>query len=281
MKKFILQYLCVFLLAASVVELIDGIRLYRYGDRLPSYILGEEVYNSIRSSKTSRRVKRLIAGDSTGHQLYPSWKDYGSVALSVACNQAVTMAGHYFLIEDFLQTNENQLPEEVVLVINPETFGNNVDRFAFNYFLKPFGYVEYIHRFTPTLRRRIRQIPFYMLAYLPSYKLSNYSPSYEMTNEEFAFISPVSKEYLCKIAELTQRYGVKLRLVSSPVPNWRYDWFMTSIQTARDSGELSGLESVMMEYVTTIIPHDDADFQDHVHLHNHLISEDYLNLVTN
>mgnify|MGYP003312092401 CR=1 FL=1 len=47
-------------------------------------------------TKTSKKVKKLILGDSTGHALYPTENEYVNI-LSLACNQAITMAGQYFL----------------------------------------------------------------------------------------------------------------------------------------------------------------------------------------
>ena len=142
MRRFI-SITCLYLLALLFVTLPPEI--YKIAtDAGYGNAPGGEVRAAVKVSKmrTNKKIKKLIMGDSTGHALYPSENQYDSIA-SMACNQAITFAGQYFLLKNYLDTNKDNLPQEIILLVTPESFGNDVDQYAYQYFLKPFPIVEY------------------------------------------------------------------------------------------------------------------------------------------
>lgn len=99
---------------AAMVLLLACEAYYYYSGWYQEKVNGTEVYYALRNSKKKHsRVKRLILGDSVAMQLYPCSKQYND-AVSLTCNAAITMAGFYFLMNNYLKTNSENPPEEVV-----------------------------------------------------------------------------------------------------------------------------------------------------------------------
>ena len=240
---------------------------------------GREVRLAVKSSKTktNKKVQKLILGDSTGHSLYPSEKIYDSI-ISLACNQAVTMAGHYFLLKNYLEMNNENLPNEVIILFTPETFGNDVDMFAYQYFLKPFPILEYKSLYTKHLYDRIKTIPFYWTANLPFIQTSGYTPRIAVpANEERLNMSELSIEYLLKIDSIAEKYHVALRMLSTPV---RDDYKEITERRIEDLQRLcpEEIQQMMNVYIQSIPYYQSELFFDHVHLKRTYIPEDYLGI---
>lgn len=277
MKKFLLYAIGVFLTAFVVVEVYDGIRMMRYGDCPP--VNGGEVYGAIRNSARKQRCRRLVVGDSTGWLFYPCESVCDSNMVSLACNQAVTMAGHYMLLHRFLEVNTDNLPDKVVLVFTPSSLGNNLDQFTYHYFLKPFMRGRNLSLFTGTLWRRIVHIPLWWAVTLPSMRLSNYAPEYSLpTDEPYDMLSPLSREYLWKIMQLCDNYGVPLVIQPSPIRLSSLSYYTEKGAAALSNGEFGKCAPLMEDYVARLYAEEDSCFRDDVHLRRELIGSDYLHL---
>lgn len=214
MKRFLSQIVLFCIFAFFVLLLCEG--YYYYSGCFEKNVNGWEVYAAIHQSKTKQKKKKLILGDSVAMQLFPCDNDYDSIA-SLACNQALSMAGYYFLLTKYLNTNQENLPSEVILLINPLTLSNNLDHFAFHYFLKPFYRTEYYPLFSDYLVLRCQEIPHYWSARLPFIRSSSYSFAYEMPEEQYALVSPIAREYLQRITHALSNRNITFRIVPLPV----------------------------------------------------------------
>ena len=278
MKRFI-SIVCTYILAVLLIVLPPEI--YKMGNRSDICgINGGEVRIAVRKSKTKARqkVRTLILGDSSGHSLYPPEKNYDGV-VSLTCNQAVTMAGHYFLLKNYLETNRDNLPEEIILLFTPGTFDNNVDIFAYQYFLKPFPVWEYRSLYTEYLYSRIKSIPWYWTANLPFIQTSNYAPAVcvpaEMDRED---MSKLSAEYLLKIDSIAGVYGVPYSLRSTPVRDDRIAQLEIACPILLDACP-SNMKKAMEAYIQSIEFLPSELFTDYVHLKRENIPEDYLGVL--
>lgn len=279
MKRFI-SIFCIYLFCFLLIILIPEEYKIITNAELENTVPGGEVRAAVKSSKTkaNRKVKKLILGDSTGHALYPSEKTYDSI-VSLACNQAITMAGHYFLLKNYLEANNENLPDEIIILFTPETFGNNVDRFAYQYFLKPFPILEYKSLYTKHLYDRIKSIPLYWTANLPFIQTSGYTPRFAVpANKERLNLSELSAEYLLKIDSIAKRYNVPYKMLSTPV---RDD--CKELTQRRIDDLLQGcpeqLQLQMNAYIQSIPYYPSELFFDHVHLHAAEKPEDYLGVL--
>ena len=278
MKRFI-SIICLYLLAVLFVtlppEIYKSVTDANYG-KSP----GGEVRAAVRVSKTktNKKIKKLIMGDSTGHALYPSEKEYDSIA-SMACNQAITFAGQYFLLKNYLETNKDNLPQEIIFLATPETFGNDVDQFAYQYFLKPFPILEYKSLYTDHLYARIRTIPFYWTANLPFIQTSGYTPRVSVpAYTERIHLSQLSYEYLVLMDEITKEYNVPFRMESTPVRDDNQQGTEKVSQDLRTIGS-KRLAHLLEPYIESITFYPSELFFDHVHLKDTETPKDYLGIL--
>lgn len=278
MKRFI-SVICLYLLAVLLVTLPPEI--YKIvNDESYGNAPGGEVRAAVKVSKTknNKKIKKLVMGDSTGHALYPSEKEYDSIA-STACNQAITFAGQYFLLTNYLETNKDNLPQEIIFLATPETFSNDVDMFAYQYFLKPFPILEYIPLYTEHLFSRITSIPFFWTANLPFIQTSGYTPIVSVpASTERVNLSQLSYEYLILMDEIAQKYNVPFRMVSTPIRDDKQQVTEQVVQDLRTIGS-DRLSHLFEPYIESITYYPSDLFFDHVHLKASETPDDYLGIL--
>jgi len=257
MKRFLLRCL-VWLL---VLFGLEG-AMCLTGFRFPSFN-GLESLRSISLSKEKKGKNLLILGDSVCQQLYPSQRSYPD-AVSLACNQAVTMAGQFFLMRNYFEANADALPQRVVFVCTPLCLENDLDQFSYQYFLKCFFTPEYKPYFTKGLMDRVRQIPHYRTARLPFVRVSNYAFAYDLEpGEDFDLVSPLSREYLGKMASLASSKGVSFTLLCAPLrESMKEDVLAQCMQSGAD-GELD--MALLETYRNSICAYPDSLFRDERH----------------
>ena len=272
MKQFVVRILKFLAIALAMLLLCESI--YFYSGYYQDKVNGWEVYTAIRKSKQKVcKVKRLLLGDSVAMQMYPCDKDYDDI-VSLACNQAVTMAGYYFLLDNFIELNKEALPDEVVLLVNPYTLSSNVDQFAYHYFLKPFYNDKYRALFSSTLQQRISKIKCYQTARLPFIRTSNYSPTYEMPEGDYIFVSPISKEYLERMWNLCKQKGISLQLIFTPAKESNKANIETALEASIINGEFIFDFLIQSKSSLTFLP--DSLFKDNVHFEGKSIPNNYL-----
>ncbi len=235
-------------------------------------VAGSEVYVSIKNSKQKSLKTKLILGDSGGYQLFPNTDDHGSV-LSLACNQAIGMVGHYLLLVNFLNSC-NEI-DTLFLIFGPEGFNNNLDQvYSFHYFLKPFYKEEYKPYFSLQVYEQIKKIPFWYLCKEPYILTSNWAPNFNTgNNSNFIFLSPITEEYLKKIFLLGEENNIKIIIIAAPMNIERKNQ-LDSIYL--EEVLHSDLNEVLNTYFESILWLPDTCFlKDGVHLKNPADYSDY------
>lgn len=277
-KKFLLRVLIFTIVSFPILSFKS---FYAYYTRSYEMVVnGSEVYLSVRKSKSKKKAKIFIIGDSVGKQLYDN-EVYNDEIYSTACNQAISMAGYYILLQNFFERNKGNLPERVLLIITPETLKNNLDQvYTFHYFLKPFYKTEYKKYLNQVCEMQIKKVPLYFLSQSPFILNSNWSPSYKSSDQVLSYqvVSPVSNDYLAKIKELCVKNHCLFEIHSPPAKEKNRE------EIQRKAGSISefkkcGLESELNTYFREIKFMADTLFQDHVHLKKQYIPIDYLHLV--
>lgn len=278
MRRFI-SITCIYLLALLFVTLPPEI--YKIAtDAGYGNAPGGEVRAAVKVSKmrTNKKIKKLIMGDSTGHALYPSENQYDSIA-SMACNQAITFAGQYFLLKNYLDTNKDNLPQEIIFLVTPESFGNDVDQYAYQYFLKPFPIVEYKPLYSEHLYSRIKSIPFYWTANLPFIQTSGYTPRVSVPDyTERIHLSELTYEYLVRMDEITKEYKVPFYILSTPVRDDRRPEIKKVLQDLRTIGS-NRFSNLLEPYIKSVKYFPSVLFYDCVHLKDTETPKDYLGIL--
>ncbi|WP_426671425.1 hypothetical protein ACPPVU_09320 [Mucilaginibacter sp. McL0603] len=279
-RKFLHRLLLFGMVALPLVSMES---LYSYFTR--SYELavnGNEIYISIRKSKVQKKVKILIIGDSMGKQLYDN-KTYNDSIYSLTCNQAISMAGYYILLQNFIKKNRNNLPGKVVLIVGPSTLRNNLDQtISYHYFLKPFYKPENEKYFTAACLDQIRKIPFYYTSQLPFILNTNWSPAYSKSDgpASFRLISPVSNDYLVKIRLLCSTNKMPFSIYCPPVTIANKKCVM-QLSANMNEFEKCGMKNEFIVYFKNIAYMPDSLFQDQRHFKKQYIPVDYFNLCRN
>lgn len=250
-----------------ILAIVLPVELYKMFHELDdNKIPGFEARIALRVSRmhTSKAVKRLILGDSTGRLFYPAWQEYDSI-VSMACNQAITMAGQYFLLKNYLETNHDNLPDKIVVIYTPFSLSNDVDKYAYQYFLKPFSPSEYETLYTTHLKERIESIPFYRTANWPFIQTSGYTPRFAVPTEEVEVpLSELTYEYLMLIDSLAQVYNIPWEMCSTPVRDDRIQETEKIICALEQ--KTGALTPVFQSYIQSIRYYPAERFQDATHL---------------
>ncbi len=269
MKKFVVTSL-IFLLLYDVGLYTRSFYLLYTGNYKQS-VLGADTYYSLNKSKQKKKARKVILGDSVGHQLFDNTK-YNDTINSFACNKAIGLVGQYILLNNFIQAG-NQF-DTVYMIFTPSSFLNNLDeKYTFHYFLKPFYIDEYKSLFTKTVTDQIHKLPFYFLSRDPTILTSDWTPDYKTENKKnYTFLSPISVEYLLKIKELSIKHNFKLIILPTPVS-------LSKKQEIEgiDKNEIikNGLSPDFANYFDQIIYLTDSSFMDGVHLNHPEIYTEY------
>ena len=270
MGKFIVKSAIFVLSCVALVFVVEYI-YYHYGNWRKN-IEGWEVYTAIQNSKTKQGKKKLLIGDSVGMQLFPCNENNDSVALCT-CNQAVTMAGFYMLMDNYLDSNKECLPEEVILLVTPLTLRNNIDEFTYHYFLKPFRFVEYRDKYTNLLISRLQNIPMWWTASFPFIRTSMYMERYIPQEEVSTLLSPLALEYLQKMNDLAKANGIEFKIRSASVK----DILRNDIESKW--GAILDYPDLLQEYFVRLDYMQDSCYEDKVHFKKEVlqnIEKDYL-----
>jgi hypothetical protein len=274
-RKFVIKFLIFALIAVPVLTFKN--LLFYYTDLYKSYVFGSEIYTSLKKTQMKKKVKKLLIGDSVGNQLYDN-DVYNGGIFSLTCNQAISMVGQYILLSKFIETNKDDLPEEVILLITPDSFSNNLNQnLTFNYFLKPFYYKENEKYFDELCKAQIKKIPYYYTCKIPFIRSSDWSPEYEpQKDSSYKVISPITSDYLVKIKSLCMANNIKFQLCPTPVRSSR----SKLIAEYSKCPEITqgALSNDLNNYFSNIVFMPDQLFKDRNHLKIKNIPVDFLKL---
>ncbi|MEC3906305.1 hypothetical protein VOI54_04705 [Tamlana sp. 2201CG12-4] len=260
MKTFLRN--CALFLVLTVL-FIEGITAFlKYSGLFLKYYPGKEIYYAIEKSKLSNDSKILLLGDSVGRQLFDNTINNKQIN-SLACNQAVGMPGQYFLLNNYLNS-ENEV-DQVIMLFNPLSFQNNLDQiYTYHYFLKPFYNSEYTDLFSENVNRQISKIPYHYFAQVPHIYITSWAPEFRSLDKiDYTFLSPISIEYLIKIKELSSKYSFKLNILPTPV-SIESKAFIEAID--KTEFQKCNLDSEFRNYFEKIVYLDSANFEDGIHL---------------
>jgi hypothetical protein len=260
MKRLVFKFI-IFILPVIIVVYAEHFYLLK-SDKYKNRVEGSEIYRSILKSKRKGRTKKVLIGDSVAEQLFSNIK-YNDTINSLACNQAIGMAGHFILLSNYLNAG-NQV-DTVYMIFTPFSFSNNLDQiYTYHYFLKPFYKKEYMPLFTKTVFRQIHKIPYYFMCRDPFILTSDWAPNFKSKDYiNYTFLSPISVEYLSKIKELSIKYKFKLIILPTPTRLSKKQ-FVEDI----DMNEIAktGLSDEFKNYFEKFIFLNDTNFVDKFHL---------------
>jgi hypothetical protein len=268
MKRFLLRLgiflITSFLLINAVAATYGALSRSRYERE------GSETYDAIRRAETPSSRANVILGDSVCHQLLMG-VDLPDT-LNLSCNQAISMCGQYLLAREAIA--HDPALKQITLAYQPACFDNDLaQKFTFNYVVKPF-YVrsELREGMDSLVIQRLDRRPVYRLILFPMFRYTDLlaSTDYsEPTPLSFVYLSPVSIDYLRKLADLCSAHQIHLRIVSTPIS--RTSGYDQSVLLKEITA--AHLDDLFAGYTQTIRKVDPGRLIDNVHFKPEFISE--------
>jgi len=233
-------------------------------------VASEAIFRAIARSKLHASGKILLIGDSVAHQL--KLGDSQSHYFDLTTNAAISLAGQFVLVQNALENNTNL--EKIVLVYHPQCFNNNLDQeWTFNYFCKPFLFLRNCDTWSSSVLQEISQKP-YWLVYAPVVRYTSLLGSIDYSDGPLshrAFLSDISSDYLIKIEEISEEFGLEFVIVAPPLSEASTE----NVRELRMSIEACGLEELFRHYEESVIYWPDSCFKDSIH-----IKSEYLELAS-
>lgn len=234
---------------------------------------GTELYRSYQRAEETyaNTIKIIVLGDSSGKQQFGENLNQNTVSLT--CNQATTMVGHFILLETFFENNPSQKGGNVYLIYHPASFSNNMDqKYTYHYLLKPFytkANKKYFNKMADSIAR---SIPYSAFCQFPLIKMTKWSPVYGMNTEDSdePFLSEISIEYLKKIEKICQEHHYTFKVVA-PLMNSNYESDMLFQELKSQIAE-NNLNNEFKDYFNNMKYLPDSLFVDPVHLKSYYVN---------
>jgi hypothetical protein len=225
-------------------------------------ITGFEVYTSILKSNKKNKSKKIIIGDSVGRQLFSN--EIASDSLnSLACNQAISLAGQYFLLFNYLTIGNR--PDTIFLIYSPFSFGNNLNEiYTYHNFVKPFYNKQYKPLMDSLVLAQINKIPYLFASNWPIVYTGNWAPEFKSNDtKNYTFLSPISVDYLIKIKKMLATNNITLIILPPYLSEAKRNGINNmNIEEANNAG----LQSDFINYFSQIKYLPDSCFVDGSHL---------------
>lgn len=231
-----------------------------------------KVTEAILRSRKHKKVKKLVLGDSVCASLYGNCQD--SVVYCLAATVAITPVGHYLLCANFLENNKEQLPEEVVLILNPLCWTNTMTGGLFySTFTKNFFNDEFKNYLDKEEIDYLNDETFGKLCDYRWYQLTPYVPKLHNTQDKGIGIAPIQYKYTMMLKDMCMRKGISFRLLSGPMR----ESLEEEVESVKKSNELFA-NHLFDGYFISIKYMPDDNFVDGLHLKRECIPNDYFNL---
>ena len=268
MKKFyinlalLLAFLMILLCLLDYLSTLDHWRivLARYTDSF-EYIDGfpgtGEIKPYIDQVRSQDSTTKLIIGDSVCHQMFSGLQECNKDVSIAATNGAITMAGQYILVKEYLDNHTNVT--DIFLMILPQSIERTYDtKWGYQYAVMPFVETDTIGDLDDDTIEMIRSVygSFFLRPavveavdrsginrkmYLNIIK--KYSSGHVLDNK-----FEIADRYVTKIDELCKENGVAFHLLPCPVTEEKKDY----VAGLADEFALSKMRSINSEFMNEI-----------------------------
>lgn len=241
------------------------------------YITGnvgsDEIKPYIFEAQKNSSYTKLIVGDSVCHQMYHGLQEYNEDICMLGSNAAITMAGQYILVEEFLKNHENVT--DVYLIIIPTSLKTTFDTtWGYQYTAMPFVETNTIQLLEEKTIAQMEDVygKFFMKAEVVSAMnrsavnrkiyLNELQKHVVVDNEKE--ISEVSLTYIEKMKLLCDKKGVKFHLYAGPVADTGEKHELVEVRL-KEEYENSVLKKYFPEYLNEIVFYPEEQFTDGIH----------------
>lgn len=172
----------------------------------------------------------LIVGDSVCHQMFSGLQEYNDKICIVGSNGAITMAGQYILVEEYVKNHA--AATDVYLMVLPESLSRTYDTmWGYQYAVMPFVQTNTLHLLDENTISGIKSsygeisIQPWLVKLVDASAVNRkiyfnlikkYGKSYKQTSD-----SELADQYISKMYQLCEENGITLHLYACPVADSR------------------------------------------------------------
>lgn len=283
MKKFVgklIIFLCIFGVIVTGLDILSAVPPFRqwfaYATESGDYPAGsyDETRLYLDEIWEEGSYTKLLVGDSVCYQMTNGLREYNQEYSLVGNNRALSLAGEYLLIREFLETHDGVT--DVYLMVGLDALQTNIDvNYGYQYVAIPFvreGLIENLE--TETIEQMndnfgtfFMQKSIAMLVGCSSVNrkvylnfLKDHTTPYYGEEEPLSHIVCV---YLPKIYELCEEYGVTLHLLPDPLAD--NDWRHQQADALEADFKAKGFDEMFPDYFDEIVYYPEEQFLDGVH----------------
>jgi hypothetical protein len=268
-NRIVLFLILLFALLNIILFLLYFTDLFKDGN-------GANIVVNISNSYTKKKIKKIYLGDSVADQLFGHHISDSSGCVSMTLNAAMTVYGHYMLLDNFYTNNINYIDSntEVVLMISLKGLSTDLTRpTTYNYFVKPFYNREFILKHNePYVLDQLSNYNFLALSQSPILKERQFLTE-NIDQSNYNLLSKINIIGFTKIINFCKEKNIKLSIYVLPLS----DFWENEIPLFKKEFNKSGvkvLSTVINNFVTT----PDSNFVfDHVHFKNSYKGKAFLN----
>lgn len=251
--------------------------------------VAQEVFLAQKKAEKENRYKKMILGDSVCRQIFnPDEQMETDEYCYLASNQAITTAGSYLLMQDYIA--HNRQTEQIVYLVRPHSLANNmwID-YSYQYFVIPFYNVHYVKwledstcmevekKFgkyisqSEAVKKLLQNNPWLMKTYLNriAQRKTNQSKIYTVEKEHVE-ISELSILYLKKMQEVCDANEIEFLVMPAPLAGKKEEYNWTDFEKSINEKQL---KEIMSGYVDNIVYYGEENFSDGVHFEEEFLKQ--------
>lgn len=248
---------------------------------------GLDIIEKIEKSREYNDYNCLILGDSVCNQIYGSLQEKNADYLILASNRALTMAGQFILVQNFIETHPEV--KEIDLIIIPESLTATFDTvYGYQYTAIPFVLTEEISELNTETIGLMNETygSFFMQPYIvqtisnsPMLRKVYINTLYRLNPIESsgAGLSQISVEYLRQIDELCSENDIDFNIISGPIADTSEHRIM--LENLEEEIRREGLEELFSDYFCNIIFFPEEYFVDGIHFCDEYDNSEFYNEV--
>jgi hypothetical protein len=277
MKKFAIKLLLLCILSGISILSINAIQISK---STKTNGLAGEVFLARSKSQTTNDCTVVYMGDSVCNQLWSEFDEDVDGICHIGCNQAITPAGSYLLLREYLENNPQT--KEVYYIIRPQTLANDIWlNYSYQYFVIPFcdndNWALLEEDTQNEIYNKFGKIfvdnEFIKLTLLDNNALMKKYLDYvqkQVEEKETHRISKTTVIYLAKIRDLCKEYNVTLYIKPNPLSdvenNYGWDEYQQDILNY-------GFEDLLGDFIENIPYYPETWFSDGTHFTADILEE--------
>ena len=273
MKRFLGK---IFGIISCIIVLFMVINFVYYKTDDISGLVAFEVYDAINKTRETTEYTTVVLGDSVARQFFhPDYQKEDRDICFLATNQAITPAGNYILLEEYLKSNPQT--EKVYYVVRPESLTAGINfHYSYSYFVTPFfndkfkGYLEVetisgIEKIFGKLWTTTEYAK-WLLAKYPKmlemyHDICNSLNDVRAISDEWRF-PDMSMTYLAKMKKICDEKNMELYILAVPLPEG-YEFDFKELERIMEN---SGLKKEYRMLYESIFYIEAEEFVDEIHL---------------